>query len=57
VTHSLGTTSVIVQVFKVSDGATVWPVVTRTSSNVVAVDFGSTVPASNAYRVLVYKVA
>lgn len=57
VTHGLGSTSVLVQVFKVSDGQTVHPVVTRTSSNVVHLDFSATVPASNAYRVLVYKVA
>jgi hypothetical protein len=57
VTHGLGTTSVLVQVFKVSDGATVFPVVTRTSTTVVNIDFGATTPTSNQFRVLVYKVA
>lgn len=57
VTHNLGTTSVIVQIFAVSNGQTVFPVVTRPSTNTVALDFGTTVPASNAMRVLVYKVA
>lgn len=53
VTHSLGTLDVMVEVVLISSGQTVYPVVTRTSTSAVNVDFGSTVPASNTYRVMV----
>lgn len=56
VTHSLGTLDVGVEVVQISNGQTVYPVVTRTSTSAVSVDFGSTVPASNSHRVLVRKV-
>lgn len=56
VTHSLTSTDVLVQVFRISDGQTVFPVVQRTSSSIVNVDFGATVPASNSFRVLVTAV-
>jgi hypothetical protein len=53
VTHNLGSTDVRVEVVQLSNGQTVYPVVTRPSSNTVAVDFGTTVPANNSHRVLV----
>lgn len=52
VTHSLGTTDVIVQVFEVSSGATVFTDTIRTDANTVQLVFADA-PASNAYRVLV----
>lgn len=53
VTHNKGTLDVIVEVVRVSDGQTVFPVVKRPTTNTITVDFGSTVPASSAYRVIV----
>lgn len=53
VTHSLGSTDVAVEVFKISTGQTEHPVVTRPGANTVGLDFGTTVPASASYRVLV----
>lgn len=53
VTHSKATLDVEVTVVRVSDGQTVYPVVKRPSTSTVTVDFGTTVPASNAYRVIV----
>ena len=52
VTHSLGTTDVIVQVFEISSGATVFTDTIRTDANTVQLVFADA-PASNAYRVLV----
>lgn len=52
VTHNLGTTDVIVQLFDVSSGDTVYADVVRTSINVVTVDFG-TAPALNDVRILI----
>ena len=56
VTHSLNSLDVRVEVVEVSTGQTVYPVVTRSSVNAVALDFGSFVPASNSQRVLISKV-
>lgn len=56
VTHNLITTDVGVEVFLLSSGQTVYPVVTRTSVNAVSVDFGVSVPATNSYRVLVRSI-
>lgn len=56
VTHSLSSTDVIVEVVRLSDGQTVFPVVRRTSANACTVDFGATTPAASSYRVLVRKV-
>lgn len=56
VTHSLTSTDVVVSVHRLVDGQTVFPVVKRTSSSVVNVDFGVTVPATNTYRVIVTAV-
>lgn len=56
VTHNLGSLDVRVEVVRVSDGQTVYPVVTRPSANTVSVDFGATVPASGSHRVLISKV-
>lgn len=55
VTHSLGTTDVIVQLFDVSSGDTVYADVVRTSTNVVTVDFGAA-PASNDVRILIQAI-
>lgn len=56
VTHNLATLDVIVEVVQISNGQTVWPVVTRPSTNTVQVDFGSFVPANASHRVLVRTV-
>lgn len=56
VTHNLATLDVQVEVVLISSGQTVFPVVSRTSANAISVDFGATVPASNAYRVLIHEV-
>lgn len=55
VTHNLGTTDVIVQLFDVSSGDTVYADVVRTSTNVVTVDFGAA-PASNDIRILIQAI-
>ena len=52
VTHGLGTTDVIVQVFEVASGATVFTDTIRTDANTVQLIFAEA-PATNAYRVLV----
>ncbi len=52
VTHNLGTTDVIVQVFEVASGATVFTDVVRSDVNVVQILF-AVAPTTNAYRVLV----
>ena len=55
VTHSLDTTDVIVQLFDVSSGDTVYADVVRTSVNVVTVDFGAA-PATNDIRILIQAI-
>lgn len=55
VTHGLGTTDVIVQLFDVSSGDTVYADVVRTSTNVVTVDFGAA-PATNDIRILIQAI-
>ena len=55
VTHSLGTTDVIVQLFDVSTGDTVYADVVRTSTSVVTVDFGAA-PALNDIRILIQAI-
>lgn len=52
VTHNLATLDVQVQVYRLSDGATVFVDVARPGTNAVTVTFG-TAPAANSYRVLV----
>ena len=56
VTHSLGTSDVIVQVYELATGDTVECDVTRTSGNVVTLGF-CTPQAINTLRVLVIKIA
>lgn len=56
VTHSLSTLDVKVEVVRISDGQTVYPIVTRISTSAINVDFGVTVPTTNQYRVLVMTV-
>lgn len=53
VTHNLGTVDILVIVRRVSDGQRVYPVDKAATDNTATVDFGSTVPASNSYRVIV----
>lgn len=55
VTHNLNSTDVYVEVIRLSDGQTVFPVTKRTSVNAVSVDFGSTVVGTNSHRVLIRK--
>ena len=52
VTHNLGTTDVIVQLFEVSTGGTVMAETVRTDTNTVQCKF-NTAPTSNQYRVLI----
>ena len=56
VTHNLGTTDVIVQVYEVSSGETVECDVVRTTGNVVTLGFCSP-QTTNSLRVLVIKIA
>lgn len=56
VTHNLGTTDVMVQVYEISTGDTVECDVTRTTTNVVTLGF-CTPQAINTLRVLVIKIA
>jgi len=56
VTHSLGTSDVIVQVYELATGDTVECDVTRTTTNVVTLGF-CTPQAINTLRVLVIKIA
>lgn len=55
VTHNLGTTDVIVQLFDVSSGDTVYADVVRSSANEVEISFGAA-PASNDIRVLIIEL-
>lgn len=55
VTHNLGTTDVIVQLFDVSSGDTVYADVVRTNANTVTIDFGAA-PATNDIRVLIMEL-
>ena len=52
--HNLGTTDVIVQLYDVTEGVTVYADVDRISANRIGVTFGSTPP--NSVRVLVQKI-
>lgn len=54
VTHNLGTTAVLIELFEVSTGALVWADITVTSTNVVTVSF-KTAPSSNAYKIVIKK--
>lgn len=56
ITHNLGSIDVMIEVVRLSDGQTVYPVPTRPSVNTVGLDFGATVPASNSHRVLVRQI-
>lgn len=55
VVHNFGTLDVLVQVVRISDGATVTVTVVRTDTNTVTVSF-TLPPLLNAYRVLVVPV-
>lgn len=56
ITHNLGSIDVMVEVIRLADGQTVYPVPQRTSVNAVSLDFGATVPASNSHRALVRQI-
>lgn len=55
VAHNLGTTDVVVQLFDVSSGDTVFADVVRSSTNEVEITFGAA-PASNDIRVLIIEL-
>ena len=55
VTHNLGTTDVVVQLFDVSSGDTVYADVVRSSTTEVEITFGAA-PASNDIRVLIIEL-
>lgn len=55
VTHGLGTLDVVVQLYDVSSGDTVYADVVRSSTTVIEITFGSA-PASNDIRVLVIEL-
>ncbi len=55
VTHNLGTTDVIVQLFDVSSGDTVFADVVRSSTSEVEITFGAA-PATNDIRVLIIEL-
>lgn len=52
-THNLGTTDVVVQIFKISTGETWDAGVTRSSTSVVTVEFTGYVPSANEFRAVV----
>jgi len=56
ITHNLGSIDVMIEVIRLSDGQTVFPVPARTSVNAVSLDFGAAVPATNSHRVLVRQI-
>lgn len=53
ITHNLGTQDVLVDVTRKSDFQKVFPVIKAPTANTVTVDFGTTVPDVNAFRVIV----
>lgn len=52
VTHNLGSTDVIVQVFEIATGEQVWTDIVRTSANVATLSF-ATAPANASLRVVI----
>lgn len=52
ITHNLGTTDVLVQVYEVSTGVTVYADVTRTTANAITIGF-SVAPSANQYQALI----
>lgn len=56
ITHNLGSIDVMIEVIRLSDGQTVYPVPQRTSVNAVSLDFGAAVPGSNTHRALVRQI-
>lgn len=56
ITHNLNTTDVIVEVYEVSSGVTVYCDVTRTNANTVTLGF-SVAPSANQYKVAVLGVS
>lgn len=57
ITHNLGTTSVQVEVFLVSSGATEFCDVARTTANAVVLSGFAAAPAANAYRAVITSAA
>ena len=54
VTHGLGTKDVVIEVYEVASGETVYTDVVRTSTDVVTISF-ATAPASGEFRVVIKK--
>lgn len=54
VTHNLNTTDILVELYEVATGETVFADITRTSVNAITVGFG-TAPTSGQYRVVIKK--
>jgi hypothetical protein len=52
ITHNLGTTDVLVEIYEISSGITVYADVTRTTTNAITVAF-SVAPSANQYRAIV----
>lgn len=52
-THNLNTTDVVVEVYEISSGATVWCEVIRTSANAINLAFATT-PTNGVYKVVVH---
>lgn len=57
VTHNFGTTDVMVQLFEVSTGETVFAEVVRTNTNTITINFAGTAPSAASIRVLITKIA
>ena len=56
VTHNFGTTDVMVQLFEISTGETVFAEVVRTNTNTITINFGGTAPSAASIRVLISKI-
>ena len=57
VTHNFGTTDVMVQLFEISTGETVFAEVVRTNTNTITINFAGTAPSAASIRVLITKIA
>lgn len=56
VTHNFGTTDVMVQLFEISTGETVFAEVVRTNTNTITINFAGTAPGAASIRVLISKI-
>jgi hypothetical protein len=55
ITHNLGTADVLVQVYEISSGITVYADVTRTNTNTITIGF-SVAPSANQYQAIIIAV-